>query len=355
MNQQINSGIECLLGSIGEEFDTEKRIEVQAKACGLPVYPFRMRNGLNIKGALAIAGFARENRVDIIHCHGYKANILMGVLPRRIRKIPYIVTIHGWTSSKSIEKMVAYEWLDALIANRADCVVAVSEMITRKWKVRIAGLKPVVINNGIPCLDFIGGEKSIIKRLNEAGGGHDNFFLGSVGRLSREKGFDLLISAVAGVVNKGHKISLALLGDGEERSSLERQVEALCLQGKVHFLGYVPDAYKYLKYFNAFVMSSRTEGFPITLLEAMQAEVPVIATAVGGIPEMLGGGEFGRLVPPEDVSSIICSIEEAISSRETSLARAKRAKTRVHENYSVNIMEKKYMKCYKSILKRKHC
>jgi glycosyltransferase involved in cell wall biosynthesis len=351
MNEQRKNGIKCLLGSIGEESDNEKEIEVRIKTCGVPVHLFRLRKGLDIKGALAIAGFARENLVDIIHCHGYKANILMGVLSRRIRKVPYIVTIHGWTSSKSIGKMVAYEWLDAIIANRADCVIAVSEMMTKDLKMKIAGLKPLVINNGIPCLNFKDGEEYIINKLKEEGGGQDNFFLGAIGRLSLEKGFDLLIRAVAGVVSKGHKLSLALLGHGEERSSLERQVEALGLQGKVHFLGYVPEAYKYMKCFDAFVMSSRTEGLPITLLEAMQAEVPIIATAVGGVPEILEGGGCGRLIRSDDLSALVNAIVEAISSRKMLLARAQRAKIRVHKNYSVKVMEVKYRNCYENILR----
>ena len=100
-----------------------------------------MRNGPNVSGAIRIYKYAQKNNVDIIHCHGYKANILSGLLPFKYGKIPYISTLHGWTSTKIFTKMWFYELLDAVMAKRADCVVAVSQAMRENLQIEVSKYK----------------------------------------------------------------------------------------------------------------------------------------------------------------------------------------------------------------------
>lgn len=127
----------------------------------------------------------------------------------------------------------------------------------------------------------------------------------AIGRLSPEKGFALLIEAFArasGALGRAHQ--LLIVGEGPERAALERQIAALRLQDSVQLGGYVPGADRLLAGAAAFVMSSLSEGMPLVLLEAAQWQVPILATSVGAIPDVMQDGPGTRLVPPNDVSAL---------------------------------------------------
>jgi len=352
MCRQKETGLKTTLGSIGREKDGEKAIEVKAVEVGLPVKIFRMRNGPNIIGAIRINKYAQNNNFDIIHCHGYKANILSGLLPFKYGKIPYVFTLHGWTSISKFNKMWLYELFDAVMAKRANRVVVVSRAMQENYRLKLLRINPVVIYNGIKDNFEYNNYKVDYCLLN---GLNDNDLkLVCIGRLSDEKGFIFLLKAVHQIKTKWKKnVQLSVFGEGPEKYNLMRLANKWGISDNVKFPGYIDNAYKLLKNFDIFVMSSLTEGMPITLLEAMRAGMPIVATAVGGIPEALEGGNCGVLVPPGseiDLAKCIIELYENITLRDKL---SKNAKKQFMQEFTVQKMEEKYRSVYLDVINNK--
>jgi glycosyltransferase involved in cell wall biosynthesis len=351
MHRQLETGVKTTLGSIGTKADGQKAIEKKAAEVGLSVKVFRMRNGPNVSGAIRIYKYAHKNNVDIVHCHGYKATILSGLLPFRYGKIPYISTLHGWTSTKKYTKMWFYEWLDAMMVKRADRVVAVSQAMRENLRLKVLNINPVVIYNGIQnngAYNIVAADSNLLK-------GFDNkkLKLISIGRLSKEKGFNILLNAVHHIKTKwNHDVRLFIVGEGPEKGNLMRLAQENGIGENVIFPGYMENACKVLKCFDIFVMSSLTEGMPITLLEAMRAGMPIVATAVGGIPEALEGGKCGRLVPSGSDLDLAYNIVELYENRSLREELSAKAKIRFQEEFTVEKMEEKYRTVYVDVINK---
>ncbi|MGH7657996.1 MAG: glycosyltransferase, partial [Gemmatimonadales bacterium] len=158
------------------------------------------------------------------------------------------------------------------------------------------------------------------------------FIAGWVGRMSREKGLDVFLEALADPAAAG--IVGAIVGEGKERPALESRAAELGLAGRLHWCGLVPGAGRFMPAFDTFVLSSRTEGTPITLFEAMNAGVPVIATGVGGVPDVLTPEE-GRLVEPDSPTALAGAIAAVRDSPMEAGRRAERARARLARQFSL--------------------
>jgi len=352
MSEQLSLAIEPVLVSIGDPGANEKPIEKEARLRGIRVVAFRMKPGPNFVGALRVLRFARDEDVDILHSHGYKGNILFGFLTRSIRRVPMVSTLHGWTWSGGFTRMRIYEWLDSLSLSFVDRVIMVSSVMREHPRIRNrCGLSLEVVPNGIP-LNTKDPEKDVAE-LNPdiIGFCRQGFTIGAIGRLSEEKGFASLLEVIATLSAKGEDIRLVILGEGGLRSNLEAAARKLGITDKVLMPGYVLDAKQYLPFFNIFAMPSLTEGLPIVLLEAMQAEVPIVASRVGGVPEVLQEGKCGYLVEPDSLDALEEGIKDIIKNPIEATVRVSAARQRVVDNYSSNAMAGKYLGIYRSVLK----
>jgi len=127
IDEQKKLGLKPVLLSIGRKGIAEKPIEIEASKREIEVHKFRMRSGPNIVWAIKILLFAQKNAFDLMHSHGYKGNILFGFMPKPVRKLPLISTLHGWTSTTGFSKMRVYLWLDSLSLRFIDAVVLVNK------------------------------------------------------------------------------------------------------------------------------------------------------------------------------------------------------------------------------------
>ena len=130
-------------------------------------------------------------------------------------------------------------------------------------------------------------------------------------------------------------LTISIIGDGPERERLVELVQAEGLSAQVHFHGTIPGAARYLGAFDVFVLSSRSEGTPVTLLEAIAANVPVVVTSVGGVPDVVGPSE-AMVVPPEDSHALADAIRAVIQDPAGAQRRAEAAAHRLHENFGMD-------------------
>jgi len=245
-----------------------------------------------------LCDLVRSDGVDVICAHDAKST-LFGYRAARRCRVPLVAWARGWTGETLRVRL--YDAVHRRLLRRADAVVAVSRAM-REFLVGI-GVSPgriTVIRNA-----FAGQAAEADGRLRRAlAVGEEVPVLLSIGRLSPEKGHRYLLEAAGRLRSQGLPFALALVGEGPMRPSLERQVGRLNLGRWVHLPGFRGDVPHLLAESNLLVLPSLTEGLPNVVLEAYAARVPVVASAVGGVPEAVREGETGYLVPPRDPAAL---------------------------------------------------
>lgn len=288
----------------------------------------------------------REFAPDVVHTHGYRADLLAGSAARACG-LPRVSTLHGFTGGDWKNRF--YERVQLRALRRFDAVVAVSApIVDRLAGLGIAADRVALIPNGwaphTPPLPR--AEARAALGLPGAG-----VALGWVGRLSPEKGADVFLAALARLARV--EVRAAIVGEGRQRAALEQESARLGLADRVRWLGLVPGAGRFLAAFDAFVLSSRTEGTPIALFEAMAAGIPIIATGVGGVPDVLASGTEALLVPPEDPGALAGAIAATLDAPDLAAARAERARARLTRDYGLAPWLERHRALYTSILARR--
>jgi glycosyltransferase involved in cell wall biosynthesis len=254
----------------------------------------------------------RSAKATVICTHGYKADAL-GLLAARHLGIPAVAVSRGWT--RESWKVRAYESLDRRLLRRMDRVVAVSE--GQAAKVRQAGVPPdnvLVIRNSIQAERFADNAPGHRDELRSLFPAAPAVIVGAVGRLSPEKGFDVLVEAAAIMTAAHPEVGFALFGDGPQQSRLVRRIADLGLQQRFVLAGFRDDLDRFIPHFDLQVLPSYTEGLPNVVLESLAAGVPVVATRVGGTPEVVDDGVNGYLVPPGDARTLAERISSLVDS-----------------------------------------
>ena len=228
--------------------------------------------------------------------------------------IPAIAVSRGWTGET--RKVRLYEWLDRRHLRLMDHVVCVSDGQAEKVRrlCRVPESRLSVIRNSARLAAFEKRDPAARDRLRSffpSDSGVSQIVL-AAGRLSPEKGFDVLIESAATICHQNPTVGAALFGDGALRGALERQVAKLGLTHRVVLPGFRSDLDSLIGAADVIVLSSFTEGLPNVALEASAAGVPVVATAVGGTPEVIADGETGFLIPPGKAEPIAAKIGELL-------------------------------------------
>ncbi|MDH3784152.1 MAG: glycosyltransferase, partial [Acidobacteriota bacterium] len=201
---QVLADVQPCVCSIGLPGETEKPLERALRAAGIDVWPLRMRKGLNLVGGLALVREARNRGFDVLHTHGYKGNILLALLPRFLRGIPWVVTTHGWSHGAGSTRSRLYQWLDERAICVADRVVAVSESMLslRPFARRGVMDRSTVITNAVSRPGTTGVVDKRIASFCEP-----SVTAAIVGRLDPVKGHSQLLQAMVGV-----RLRLLVLG-----------------------------------------------------------------------------------------------------------------------------------------------
>ncbi|MFQ5639063.1 MAG: glycosyltransferase [bacterium] len=258
------------------------------------------KNKFNPLIILELSKIIKSVQPDMIHTHLFFATIY-GRIAAKMSGVPVITTEHNesnWRSGNIIAK-IAYK----LTAWNNTRIIAISEAVKSALvqDVKIQTSQIAVINNGISLSEFTESKQN--SRVFRA-----DFVVGSVGRLDVRKGYDVLLQAVAHLKSNNFKIKCILVGDGKERDQLQLLAKKLGIKDDVIFAGFQFEIQSYLAGMDVFVLPSKTEGFGIAILEAMAAGCPVVASNVGGIPEIIKPGVNGLLVNPDDAEQLASAI-----------------------------------------------
>jgi glycosyltransferase involved in cell wall biosynthesis len=303
-----------------------------AKAAGLPVHLVRGYNQYDPRLVWRIVQLVKTLGVDIIHAHEVKSDVLTAAAAL-LHRVPIMTTLHGWIgNSRKQRAMIA---LDRKVARAFDVVVAVSQRMFDQ--VAADGYRPRqlrLLHNAIVIEKYqrTGDRGYLEARLGRP---IDGPVLSSIGRLSAEKGHADLIEAVAQIAARGHRVSLVLAGDGPMRAELEALALTRRLEQCVHFAGHVDRPDRVLEDTDLAVLPSHTEGLPNAALEALAMEVPLLATAVGGTPEVVIEGVTGRLVEARSPAALAAGIEDFLRNPEPwhAMARVGRAMVETKFNF----------------------
>lgn len=292
-------------------------------AAGVEVDVLRLPAKAYLRERHVIRELCARFRPDVVHTHGYRPDVLDAGVARSMG-VPTVTTVHGSSRTRGLVRF--YELVELAMFRKFDAVVAVSRRLVRSLG-----------RSGVPShrIHFVPNgwdgrgptwSRPVARQLLRAP--LDRFLIGWVGRLIPVKAADVFLRALAELGDL--RWSASVVGDGVERCRLERLAVALGLSDRVRFHGRWDDAAGLFAAFDVFVLSSRTEGTPIVLFEAMAAGVPVVATTVGGVPDAVSGTE-ALLVPPQDPGALARAIRAALLDPDASNLRVHAARARLAE------------------------
>ncbi len=336
---------EPILGVIRNDYNPHEEISEEAKSNDMLYTVFSCRSQFDLKLVFSIKEFIKKNRINIIHCHGYKSNFY-GLLASK-GQIPSVTTNHNWLTSHW--KLKIYCLLDSMWIRFFDRIVAVSNEVKKDMlRYKIPEKKIRVIDNGIALERF---EKlAETKNMkNQLGFEEKIRIIGTIGNLGTEKGHIYLLEAAKQILDVVKDLKFLIIGDGRLRKQLEEKSERLGIEKHVIFMGQRRDIPELLTAMDIFVLPSIKEGLPIALLEAMAAKRPVIATRVGAIPMVIENNETGVLVEPKDVTGLRDAIVSLVNDPGRMDLLARKGFDRVCGNFSSDEMGKKYLELYMEI------
>lgn len=316
----------------------------------VPEFPLHgFFNANAIKQILRLREMMIEKRIAILHAHDFYSGAL-GVTAARLGGVKVIAAQrHLRLSDRRI-----HDWGTRYIHKLANRVLVNAEGI-RDYILKMGSVAPgkiVVIHNGLdaPADAHTLRERRRAKLLAELGLGADVKIVGSVARLSPVKGHRYLLEAAANVMKADARVHLVLVGDGELRDEIKAQAERLGIGARTRLIGHREDSAQLAAAFDVAVLASLSEGLPNAVMEAMAAGVPVVATAVGGVPELIEDGETGFLVPPANPGAMAERIEYALSNADLTGLIAMRGRRLVSERFGMERMVAAVERLYDEVI-----
>jgi glycosyltransferase involved in cell wall biosynthesis len=335
------SGHEVHVAGIVGEATAADAFFAPLSAAGVQTHPVVVSNRAYGRERAAVAALCRRLQPDAVHTHGYRPDVLDAGVARRCG-LPVVTTVHGFTGGQWRNRF--YQYLQWRAFRQFDAVVAVSRPLCDRLvragvpRSRIHTVPNAWRRSG-PVLDRAAARRTLgIPR-------HD-FVVGWVGRLSHEKGPDVLLDALPRL--NGLPLTVSISGDGVEQRPLQVRAGALGIADRIRWHGVVPDAEQVFPAFDVLVLSSRTEGTPVVLFEAMAAGIPIVATAVGGVPDVVSPEE-AVLVGSENPAALAAGVREVYEFPAAAAQRARAARLRLEREFGVGPWLERYVDIYRLV------
>lgn len=342
-NAQIAQGLSVEVISIGKKKDGEKPLEKKLAQEKIPFNAWRMLPIPDPFEALKILRYCKLTKTKIVHSHGYKGNILIGIIPKKMRGINIVSTIHGYTKHNSL-KMRLNQWLDKKILANLDSIVLVSRSMSNQIPIKVAQ-RAHIVPNGIP--DLLNSQSTIDTNNFFS---YESFKIGSIGRLSEEKNFELLIDAFSIINKKIPNAKLIIWGEGNKRKALEERIDTAGMNDSAILPGYVDTPELVFNTLDIYINSSSTEGMPISILEAMRSKTLIVASNIPANKAILEPiNTLNQLceLTPESLAQVVCEIYA--KDKITKDLQRERNRQEFLQKYTLNKMAEGYLKIYNDI------
>lgn len=318
----------------------------QAARLGLPTEVVACRGRMDLEAVEAIRECIRSHEIDLLHTHGYKAD-LYGYAAARTTGVSLLATCHNWPDKNL--PLWFYSVLDRLVLRRFPRVVAVSEGVKESlWRFGVSKNRVSVIANGVDLARFSAAQPSL---GGEIGRG-DRLVIGMVGRLVPAKGGVYFLRAAREVLRVFAGALFVLVGDGPEREELKTLAHQLGIQSSVVFVGQRNDIPGVYASFDVVVLPSLTEAMPLAVLEALAAKRAVVASRVGGIPLMILHEQTGLLVEPGDDRGLADAIMRLLADGELRRKLGQDGHALVQRRFSAARMARSYLGVYEDVLRK---
>lgn len=336
---QINyNGSKSCIIAIENTHNPHNEVTETAKTWCIPTFNLESRGKIDLRAISRLTNYIKTNNITLLHTHNYKANFI-GLFAARKAKIPIVATVHGYMYIGNSKKLGFYEALDRFILRYFNKVILVEGSL-EKW-FKKSKVKYEIINNGINIEESL--EHSDTKSADQ------QIVIGTISRLKAEKGHKYLLEAFARVVKDYGNIQLLIVGEGELGKELEDLALALGIKDKVTFTGYQSDTAKYYRAMNIYVCSSLAENLSISILEAMNFGKAIIATNIGGTPELIKDGNTGILINSKSAEEIYLALLRCIHDPKLRKSLGENARQYAKENYSLEKMVNSYRNIYEVV------
>lgn len=318
-----------------------------------PLHPVK-----DMRTLLELVLFLKKNPYHLVHTHNSKGGFL-GRLAAKLAGVPAIVhTVHGFAfhDQEPPWRKSLFRNMERLAARWCDKMIFISRPLI-EWALRervVSGGKIVKIYSGIELDRFQPRSPEARKRIREKWGlGRDGPVIGIVSKLWEGKGHEVLIEAVGLIKRELENVRLVIVGEGYLLDRLVQRVEAVNMRESVLFTGFQMDVQEILSTFDVAVLPSFFEGMGRVLLEAMAMEKPVVASRVGGIPDLVAHGVNGLLVQPGDVQGLACALKKILLDKGLAEKMGKEGRKRIRDQFSSDVMVRSIEEVYKELLARK--
>lgn len=327
-------------------------LEADLRAAGATVRNLDARGLIDRSAFRRLLELLRDDGIDVVHAHLTYSSIWAALAARRLA-LPLVASIHVSPERKGWRQQMRLTILVFLLNRYANRIVFVSDALRGEWmrRTRLDASRAAVIPNGVVVS---GPDADPMRRSSLRAGlglGPDSFLLITVAVLREGKGVEVLLHAFRELLRSNDSLELLVVGDGPLRDQWQSLAAQLGIAGRVHWLGFRRDVDEILAGCDLFILPTLADAFPTVLLEAFAAGVPVIASDVGGIPEIISDRSVGRLVPPGDPASLAEAIAAAVLDEAWRSSTAAAARLRVREEFSTARWVRRLESLYREVIR----
>ncbi|KKU05859.1 MAG: putative membrane protein [Parcubacteria group bacterium GW2011_GWA2_45_30] len=303
----------------------------------------------------------RQEKPDIIHLNSSKAGglgALAAFFYNFLQTTNYklqatvLFTVHGWgfNESRTGWQKFLIKLATRISAAFQNKIILINNADYKAARTFIPERKLWLIPNGIRMPDFLPRREALefFKKNTIRAPASNTVIIGTIAELTKNKGLFYLIDAINQIKQRttNNKLQTIIIGEGENRKKLQDQIKQCGLENTIFFTGFIPDAARYLKAFNIFVLPSLKEGLPYTLLEAMAAGLPTVAANVGGISDIIQNNENGLLIPAADPPALSLALKTLINDTASRIRLGKHAVQTAKTKFALNVMIEKTISLY---------
>lgn len=348
VNNMNKETFNIILVSLTNYSDEESAVKLN-KEVGVNFHRINEKDRLDFSSLRKISILIKQHNIDILSCHGYKADFYGYILRTLFKCHVKLLTIaHGWVTPGL--KLQIYYFLDKLVLRFFDKIILVSESQRRELSGFIVPAKKIVIiNNAINSESYkkVLEDYDFRKKFDLKS---DDKIIGFVGRLSREKDVGTTLYAIKEVINYQKNIKFLVVGEGPERQSLEKIAKYLGISKNIVFAGYQKDVKKIYNILDLYVSAALKEGFPNSILEAQGMGVPCIATDISGNNEIIENGLNGFLFRPKDYKTLSQRIATLLENRNLAIRFVAEGQRIIKERFSLEERIRRLENLYKEAL-----